>query len=302
MKKIAALFLAAAVMLSLTACGNGGTPRASEQPGGATAEPTGTMDKGKDKALPFEEITVVDNDQCTIKITGIDENNIWGYALETYMENKSSDTTYMYSVSNAAVNGVQTDPLFSVEVAPGKKSNEKISFYGDETLKSHGIDKFTDIEVSFRVSDANDWAAAAVVTETVHVYPYGQEEATTFVREAQDTDTVIVDNDQVSVIVTDYDPDGMFGYTVNLYLVNKTDKELMYSVDEASVNGFMIDPVWASSLAAGKVEFTSLSWSDDALAENGVTEVEQIEMRFQISDYENWTAGALFDETVNLQP
>ena len=138
--------------------------------------------------------------------------------------------------------------------------------------------------------------------ETVHVYPYGEDKVTKFVREAQSSDTVVVDNEKVSVIVTDYDEDGFWGYTVNLFLVNKTDKELTYSVDEASVNGFMADPFWATSVGAGKVAFASMSWSDSDFEDNDITTVEEIEMKFNIYDSEDWSADAIFNEVVTLNP
>ena len=142
----------------------------------------------------------------------------------------------------------------------------------------------------------------AVAKETVHVYPYGEDKVTKFVREAQSSDTVVVDNEKVSVIVTDYDEDGFWGYTVNLFLVNKTDKELTYSVDEASVNGFMADPFWATSVGAGKVAFASMSWSDSDFEDNDITTVEEIEMKFKIYDSEDWSADAIFNEVVTLNP
>ncbi len=52
----------------------------------------------------------------------------------------------------------------------------------------------TDIELTFKVYDSNDWSADPVGKETIHVYPYGEENAVAFVREAQATDNVIIDN------------------------------------------------------------------------------------------------------------
>ena len=40
----------------------------------------------------------------------------------------------------------------------------------DNTLKEYGVE-FTDIAMTFRVYDSNDWSADAVAQETVHVYP-----------------------------------------------------------------------------------------------------------------------------------
>lgn len=248
-------------------------------------------------ALDFEEITVVDNEECTIKITGINSESIWGYTLNAYLENKSPDKTYMFSIKNAAINSVQYDPLFATEVAAGKKSNGDINF----TVKDD-IGDFTDIEMTFRVYDSNDWMADAVAEETTHIYPYGEGNVAIFERSPQSNDNTIIDNDYVSVIVTGYEHDDIWGYTVNLFLVNKSDKEIMFSVDDASVNGYMADPFYATSVMPGKCSFSSMSWSDSILEENSISEIEEIEFSFRAYDSNEFTSEDFANEVITLNP
>lgn len=291
MKKMTAYLLGLALMISMTACSSADSDGSGESNDNTPVET---------EEISFEEITVVDNEQCTIKITGIEPDNMWGYTLNAYLENKSEDKTYMFSVQNASVNGLQTDPLFATTVAAGKKSNEEINF--SEDLSSYGLTDFTDIQLTFRVYDNDDWMADDVALQTVHVYPYGEDKATTFVRESQSTDHVIVDNENVTIIVTGYDEDGIWGYTMHLYLVNKTDSEVMFSVDDVSVNGFMADPFWAASVAAGKAAFSDVSWSDSTFEENDITTVEEIEMTWSVYNNEDWTQDDIYNETVVLNP
>ena len=89
-------------------------------------------------------------------------------------------------------------------------------------------------------------------------------------------------------IVTGYEDDEIWGYTANLFLLNKTDKTVMFSVDDASVNGFMADPFYATSVSAGKCAFSSMAWSDTTLEENGITEVEEIEVLFRAYDADDF--------------
>lgn len=291
MKKMTAYLLGLALMISMTACSSADSDDSGENNDNTPVET---------EEISFEEITVVDNEQCTIKITGIEPDNMWGYTLNAYLENKSEDKTYMFSVQNASVNGLQTDPLFATTVAAGKKSNEEINF--SEDLSSYGLTDFTDIQLTFRVYDNDDWMADDVALQTVHVYPYGEDKATAFVRESQSTDHVIVDNENVTIIVTGYDEDGIWGYTMHLYLVNKTDSEVMFSVDDVSVNGFMADPFWAASVAAGKAAFSDVSWSDSTFEENDITTVEEIEMTWSVYNNEDWTQDDIYNETVVLNP
>ena len=301
------------IIFLLAALASGGNSEEPEQvtndTGSATASNSDSTEshnesipettKATEPKIVFEEITVVDNDECTIKITDLEPDGFWGYTLKVYLENKSPDKTYMFAIRSASVDGIDSDPGFAAEVAPGKKSNKEISFSAD-ILEELGIE-FTDIEMTFRVYDSNDWLADPVALETVNVYPYGEEYATHYVREVQDTDIVIVDNEYVTAIVTGFDPDGTWGYTVNLYLVNKTDTSAMFSVDEESVNGYMLDPFWATSVLPGKCKFSSMSWNDSTLEENGITDVEEIEFLFKAYNEEKFTQRYI-EQVFTLNP
>lgn len=249
----------------------------------------------------FSETVAVDNDACAVRIMEIDPDDLWGYTLKVQLENRSADKTYMFAVESAAINGVQCDPFFAAEVAAGKKSNEKISFPTD-VLQKNGIEQYTDIELTFHVYDSNDWAADAVAKETVHIYPCGEEAAVRFVREPQPTDQVLVDNDNVTAVVTGYEIDEIWGYTVQLFLLNKTDHAVMFSVEDASVNGFMADPFYAAQVSAGNCEFGSVSWPDSTLEENGIEEVETIEFQLRAYNAEDWMEDDLANEQVRLNP
>lgn len=293
MKKVLILCIAAAMLMSFVACS---TIEETALPSSASQATENSVSKHD-----FEEITVIDNEACTIKITGIDPDNLWGYTLKAHLENKSADKTYMFSVEDAAVNGVCCSSLFAQEVAAGKKANSDISLSVDE-LQKNGIKDFTDIELSFRVYDSNDWTADAVAHEAVHIYPYGEEKATKYERAVKDTDNVIIDNAYVSVIVTGYEKDTLFGYAVNLFLVNKTDKNIMFCVDEASVNGYMADPFYAASVPGTKCCFSEMTWSSETLEKNGITDIEEIEILVRAYDNDNWFAEDLANQKVTLKP
>ena len=301
MKKIMAFILSLIMAFSFTACGEETTPITNDIIAPSQEEKNDDNKEEKKDEIVFTEIVAVENEECVVKITGIDEDDFWGYTLKAFFENKSTEKTYMFSVESAAINGVQCDPFFASEVAPGKKANEEINFL-DESIEENIIGEYTDIELTFRVYDSNDWTADAVATETVHIYPYGEDKAVEFVRESQANDNIIVDNDYVTVIVTGYENDEIWGYTVNLFFINKTDKNIMFSVDEASVNGFMLDPFYAKSVIAGKCAFGSMSWYNTVLDENGITDIEEIEFKLKAYDEDNWMSDNFVNEVIILNP
>lgn len=294
MKKWIALLLAMVMLLSVTACSGGSLDDDD-------AKEANRGNGGNDNApkLSFAEQVVVDNDVCTIKITGIDPDDLFGYALKVYLENKT-DKALTFSVEAASTNGVDNDPYFASEVEAGKKENTSIDFSSD---LDDVIGYYSDIYMEFRVYDSEEWEADDLVNVSTHVYPHGEDKATAYVRESKDSDTVLADNEYVTVIVTGYEEDEIWGYTVNYYLVNKTDKELMISVDDVSVNGYMLDPYYATTLAPGFTAFSDMYWSEDSFEENGIDNVEEIEMTLQVYDYSEWMdINYMVNETVTLNP
>ena len=207
----------------------------------------------------------------------------------------------MFAVTDGSVNGVSSDPFFAVEIAPGKKAMKEISFW-DDSLAANGITRYTDIGLAFRVYDIEDYMADDVANTSLHLYPYGEDRAERFVREPQPTDIVLADTPDVTVVVIGTAEDEIWGQSVLLYIENRTDTMMMISVDEVSVNGFMVDPFFATDIGPDCCGFTQINWDNDTLAENGIEKLEEIEMELRAYDSMDWNAPDYFLDTVTFQP
>lgn len=290
---------AALLIASLAACG-------TKTPAPETTVPSTTLpvtEATTEATLPpvvFEETVIVDNENCTFTITAIDSESTWGYTLKAYLENKT-DKELMFSLDNVSVNGFMCDPFWAVTVSAGMKANEEIRF-SPEDFDNNGIDSVTDITFTLNVYDSNNWDADHLVADTFTIYPLGAEAVVHYEREAQEGDIVLFENENCTMIVTGFDPDSIWGYAVHVYLENKTDKNLMFSIDGAAVNGFMCDPLWAETVAAGKRSNTAITWYTSALEENGITDVESLVLPLRVYDADNWMAEDLVDETFTITP
>ena len=111
---------------------------------------------------------------------------------------------------------------------------------------------------------------------------------------------VYVDDENCTFKITDIEPDAMFGYTLKVYLENKTDVNLMVSWDVVSVNGFMCDPFWANSVQAGKKAVSEIWFSKDKFEELGIEDVEDIEFTLSVYDEDDWEAPRFVEETFTL--
>ena len=316
-KRILCVVSTAILILSLAACGGKEakeTKETKDEKASESIEETEQMDekdakekekkkeeaKEKEQTEAFEEITALDDENCCIKITGIDMEGEYGPELKIYIENKSEDKTYSVSTERSSINGIQADTYIymGAEVAPQKKANETIEVYAHH-LEEYGVDKLTDIRLQFRVLDKENWEDVA--RADVHVYPYGEENAETYVREAKETDKVLIDNDSVKVtaIGAEMNEEREF-YEVSLYVENKTDAQVMFEAENTSINGYMLETYWAVSVNPKTVGFSIMSWHSDDLEENDISEVEEIEFKLNAYDYDSYDKYA--EETVVINP
>ena len=248
--------------------------------------------------ITFENLTVLDNDDISIIIMGIEEDDDWGFTLDVEIENKTSDRTFNVGIDRAYVNGVKTSLWFYEDVSGGNKAVAEADFTDDE-LWQQGVEEMTDIEIIFTVSDADTWLY--VYTETVNVYPYGEEYATVFERESKDSDIVLVDNDSVTVTVTGYEYDDLWGdYEIDVCCVNKSDKILHFGIDEAAIDGYMVSESWAMELDPGMCGFDTIDLydiDDNIDMDSGVESIELILYAYDESYYTDY-----IDETVTFNP
>ncbi|MBR2106109.1 MAG: hypothetical protein IJ937_02450 [Treponema sp.] len=156
--------------------------------------------------------------------------------------------------------------------------------------------------VGMKAYDSNDWLADPFVKENHVVYPYGAENARITERAAATGDVVLFDNDKAAMILTKFYEDEIWGYSVDAYLVNKTDKNLMFSVDGATVNGFICDPFWACEVKGGMRAYSTISWMESSFEENDIDQVEKIMLSVGVSDAEDWMADAIVKEQFTLVP
>ena len=310
LKKIMVWILTAAMLLTLSACGEISEElEKTEEVAQISQEKEETKEDANEKAeiaeavipeVSFAEQLLVDDENCTVKITGIEADNAWGYTLKAFLENKT-DLELMYTMDAVSVNGFMCDPFWANTVTAKMKSNEEISF-STEAFEKNGIEVPTDITFTLRVYDNNDWEADHLVEQEFTVYPLGEEAVQTYSREAKPEDMVLCDNEYCAIIATGFYDDEIWGYTMQLYLENKTEAELMFSTDGVAVNGFMCDPFWADTVAAGKRSNVEITWSDEAFSENGIEDVTEIVLPFRVYDNNDWDADDFVNETYTVNP
>lgn len=317
MKKILVLLLAAVLLLTAAACSkNSSNPSvpASDAQGETTPIPQGETEPAPEtdpapvsqtdapvQPLPVDGdgFTVVDNDQISIVIDEVVHDDFWGFAIKCTLENKTEDKNLSFVAEDAVLNGLSFEPALWEDLAPGEKKEDcEIDFLNNDEIEDI-LGTVTDIQVYFKVTDNDDYWADPIYYDSVHYYPYGQDKATVYVREPQATDKVLVDNDYFTMTLLGFENDDFWSFTTKLFIVNKTDKTLSFSCNEVQANGQVAGYGFIFSLPGGSSTFHEFHLVDD-LEELGITEVEEIQIKLNVSEADAW--DYLFDETLTMNP
>ena len=254
------------------------------------------------RPITLKNEVVLDNELFSITAKSIDEDSEYGYLVNLLIENKSPDKTYTFGIQKGQVNGVEVDPYTIIFINPGKKANITVFI---ENLKEYGIEEYTDIELIVNVTEGKyTYDEPYTMSESIHIYPYGKENAGKFVYEEKAGDQVLVDNEYVTVIYTGDNKENELGYSINLYIVNKTDKDITVSGDDMSINGYMVGADFFKDVSAGKVSLSNIQWYGNIFKENDMDEskINDIEFSLDIYPPENIEAEHFFNGMLKITP
>ena len=111
--------------------------------------------------------------------------------------------------------------------------------------------------------------------------------------EPKDTDQVLLDNEYCTIICIGAGERYGTDYALKLYFVNKTDKDMVFHIDDVYVNDAMIDPVFPLTIRPQRNTFDLMMWSNSSLKEQGIDPDNVSSVRFIVDTYE---PGHLDDE------
>ena len=114
-------------------------------------------------------------------------------------------------------------------------------------------------------------------------------------------ETVIVDNDILTITAKSFSIDAsIFGPSIKLLIENHSDKTIVVQALNASVNGFMIDTTFSSTIDPGKKSYDNLTFNSTDLKDANITTLNDIE--FVIYAFDNDTWDSVFtSDIINIQ-
>ena len=180
-------------------------------------------------------------------------------------------------------------------------SSEEPSKY---SLLDNGITDAHIIEFTLDVYDSDDWTADHLVKKTITIYPLNEDASSVKIenRQAIEGEVVVVDNKNIRFVIEKNYVDSIWGYTLSCYIENKTSKELTFSINDVSVNDYMIDPFWSESIMGGKKAISKISFDESDLKKNGINTVTKIDFKLDVYDSNDWFADKLYSKKHNYTP
>lgn len=242
----------------------------------AKAETETKAEEAKSEEITIDEQVLVDQDGIKITATGYETDSIWGDGIKLLLENES-DKTVTVGCDALIVNDFMISDLFVSEVAAGKKANETMHLSSSE-LKAAGIESVGQVEVYFRIYASDDWTDIVkpdVITIKTSAYDHMD---TT----ADDSGFELYNSDGIRIVGKTVDENSFWGTAILLYIENNSGKNVGISVDDMSINGFMMTPYFSTTVYDGKKAFNDITIMSSDLEENNIESIEEVELKFHI--------------------
>lgn len=269
-----------AITFTLFGCSSDtGQKKSIAAPGSATETGGGADQASADESI--NEQVLVDQDGIKITATEYVTDSIWGDGIKLLVENNSAKD-YTIGCDALIVNDYMITDLFSADVAAGKKSNE-VMYLSSAELKAAGIDTVGQIEMYFHAYDSN-W-------DNLFKNVYSKLETSEFANmdtTPNDEGQELYNANGVRIVGKTVDENSFWGTAILLYIENTSGQNVGINVDNMSINGYMMTPLFSTTVYDGKKSIDDITIMSSDLEANGITSVDQVELKFHIYNAESY--------------
>lgn len=250
------------------------------------SEVSNDSEDSSDTEVTIDEQVLVDRDGIVVTATEYVTDSIWGDGIKLLLEN-NSDKDVTVGCNALIVNDYMITDLFSAGIAAGKKSNETL-YFSSTQLKAAGIENVGKIEIYFHIYDSSTFDTVfdpeCVVVQT--------SEYANMDTMPNDAGTELYQQDGIRIVGKTVDENSFWGTAILLYLENNSGKNVGISVDDMSINGFMMSPFFSTTVYDGKKSIDDITVFSSDLEENGIEAIEEVELKFHIYDADSYSTIA----------
>lgn len=250
---------------------------------GCGSSGSGDTSANSNATVTIKEQVLVDQNNIIVTAKEYVTDSVWGDGIKLLVENNSGKDV-MVGCNALIVNDYMITDLFASEIAAGKKSNE-ILYLSNSELKAAGIDTVGKVEIYFHVYDANTFDNI-FDTDCITIQTSEYENMDT---KPDDAGTELYNEGGIRIVGKAVDENSFWGKAILLYCENTSGKNVGISVDDMSVNGFMMSPFFSTTVYNGKKSIDDITIFSSDLEANGIESIREVELKFHIYDADSYS-------------
>ena len=260
-----AAVLVAAVVAAVVLLGGKGSPSGSRN-----EAPTGEV--------------LLDTEEYTLWLVGdVSDSRYFGFSVT--VENKT-DREIRLSMEESYLNGVLSDPGWYCYVEGNALAEENIQ-WSRESLAAKGLEEITVVECLVNTFYTDDYAD--LPSQSITLYPQGEEKAQYAQYVPGEEDLVLVDDENYLVAITGTSYASDKDFLLDVVVVNRSDRATGFAMEDGFLNGYAMDPVWVLYLAPGKTAYSQMLWDEwTCTGEEAVLQVETNLQAYDLENYDIW--------------
>lgn len=116
------------------------------------------------------------------------------------------------------------------------------------------------------------------------------------------TDYVVEDTDDFTFRIDSIDPNGGYGYLINLTIANKTDEELSFTWKNESINDWSEASYFGTTVSAGETVTETVSYSRSNIESKGITDPTKIQFTLVVTTGGYWDEEIVWKKDYSIYP
>ena len=211
-----------------------------------TSKPALDVQNAANTKITIDEQIIFDAEGIVITAKEYVDDAIWGEGIKLLIEN-TTESDVGISCDALIVNDYMIYDFFSEVIAAGKKANETL-YLSSSALKAAGISNVGKIEILFYLYDADTYSRIHTAEcVTIETSEFSNMDASSDIEGVE-----IMNVNDIKIIAKAVNEHSFWGSTVVLYIENNSGNHVIISCDDCSINGFMVTPLFYSTVHSGK--------------------------------------------------
>ena len=305
MRKLVVLILIFSFCLSMVACGSEqkveipstepvaedtAAPKIEEKAQPEETEPVETAPVEEEPVLTepiLQEVTIsesiiFENDNYKATITGFNDSDSYEAKIKVHLEN-FTDKNIVLTANHFVVNGIYMWCDLYIKAAAGKNAKGYIGVRRED-MEEFGITQIATMytnDASFVDTDSYD-------TLDEFEFEVMTSIADDYVQEIDDSGSLVYSEDGIEIKYKGHRVNDYGEVELMFYMKNGTDRDLIISCDNVSVNDYTVYGDLLARCNAGSVCYALMDFYEDDLVENDIEKIETVSFTFEMYEQKTY--------------